>query len=356
MKKWKRTIIGPDTSILDTMKMLNEVGQSIAVVIDEEWHLLGVVTDGDIRRGILAGKSLDTPINLVMNSHPFVASVSDEREEIMKVMAVRGLRHIPLVDNDAKVVGLIALDEALSNQELPNWAVVMAGGLGSRLHPLTEHYPKPLLNVGARPILETIIFHLKKSGFKKIMLSVNYKAEMIMSYFGDGSKHDVNIEYIIEEKPLGTAGALGLINKDHALLKRPFLLMNGDVLTEMDFSRVVHFNDNEASLATMCVREYFHEIPYGVVHLDDHKLVSLEEKPIHSFFINAGIYVLSPEILGYIDSGERCDITDVLNHALMDQKKITAYPITEYWRDVGTHDDFNQAEQDYDMVFGRTEK
>jgi dTDP-glucose pyrophosphorylase len=356
MKNWKDALITPGTSLIDVMRMLDKVALQIAIVVGEDGCLMGTVTDGDLRRGLLSGRDLNSTVDLVMNAKPFISSPDEEREDIVEAMQVRELQHIPLVDESNRVVGLFTIDEILRNPELPNWAVIMAGGVGSRLYPLTEHAPKPLLNVGERPILETIITHLKKSGFDSIMLSVNYKADMIREYFGDGDNFGVHIEYLTEDKPLGTAGALGLIDKRHPLLRQPFLLMNGDVLTEMDFSRIIHFNDSESALATMCVREYFNEIPFGVVRLDNHKLVALEEKPIQSFFINAGVYALAPRILEYIEPGHHCDITEVFARALEDKRNVTAYPITEYWRDVGSYEDLDQAQQDYHEVFGRQEK
>lgn len=352
MKDWKKAVVGPDMSLIDAMRTLDEVALQIVVVVDDQGGLLGVVTDGDIRRGILSGQGLETSVSAIMNTAPTAASKDEERGDIIDIMQARELHHVPLVNNENKVVGLFTLEEALRKPELNNWAVIMAGGLGSRLHPLTEHSPKPLLNVGERPILETIIAHLKKSGFSHIMLSVNYKANMIKEYFGDGQDFGVHIEYVTEEEPLGTAGALGYIPKDHALLKQSFLLMNGDVLTDMDFSRIIHFNEAEEAMATMCVREYFNEIPFGVVRLDEHKLRAIEEKPIQSFFVNAGIYALSPRALDYIEPGHHCHITEVFARALGDNRNIAAYPITEYWRDVGTHEEFSQAQEDYHEVFG----
>jgi dTDP-glucose pyrophosphorylase len=356
MKNWKDALIGPTATLINVMRMLDEVALQIAIVVDEDGCLLGTVTDGDLRRGLLSGRNLNSTVDLVMNTTPFISSATDEREDIIDVMQARDLQHIPLVDERSCVLGLFTIDEILRNPELPNWAVIMAGGVGSRLYPLTEHLPKPLLNIGERPILETIISHLKKSGFDNILLSVNYKAEMIREYFGDGDNFGIHIEYLTEDEPLGTAGALGLIDKQHPLLEQPFLVMNGDVLTEMDFSRIIHFNDSESALATMCVREYFNEIPFGVVQLDNHKLVALEEKPIQSFFINAGVYALAPRILEYIEPGHHCDITEVFARALEDKRNVTAYPITEYWRDVGSHEDFDQAQKEYHEIFGKQVK
>ena len=353
MKNWKDTLIKRTCPLISVMQMLNEVALQIAIVVDDDGCLLGTVTDGDLRRGLLSGRDMTSTVDLVMNTKPFISSFTQNRDDIIDAMQARDLQHVPLVDKQNRVIGLFTIDEILRNEKLPNWAIIMAGGVGSRLHPLTKNSPKPLLNIGERPILETIISHLKKSGFSNIMLSVNYKAEMIKNYFGDGDQFGVHIEYLNETKPLGTAGALGLIDKKHPLLQQSILLMNGDVLTEMDFSRIIHFNDSESAFATMCIREYFNEIPFGVVRLEGHKLMALEEKPIQSFFINAGVYALAPRVLEYIQPDHHCDITDIFNRALEDKRNVTAYPITEYWRDIGTPDDFNQAQQDYQKVFGK---
>jgi len=352
MKDWKKALIKPEASLIEVMRTLDDVAMQIVVVVDDEGCLLGTVTDGDVRRGILVGEALEAPASKVMNTTPFVALASEGRDDIISTMQARELHHVPLVDGGNRVVGLFTLEEALRKPRIDNWAIVMAGGVGSRLHPLTEHSPKPLLNVGERPILETIVAHLKQSGFSNVMLSVNYKADMIRDFFGNGNTFGVNIEYISEEDPLGTAGALGLIEKGHPLLNQAFLLMNGDVLTDMDFSRIIQFNETEDAFATLCVREYYNEIPFGVVRLEDHRLLALEEKPIQTFYINAGVYALTPGVLNYIEPGHRCDITEVFSQALAERRKIAAYPITEYWRDVGTHEEFNQAQQDYQEIFG----
>lgn len=352
MTDWEKVLIGKDTSLLDALRIMDKAALQILVVVDHDNKLLGTATDGDLRRGILKGLDLGTKVHELMNETPIVAQQGEGRDAIIDLMQDCDVHPVPLVDADHKVVGLFTLEDALRQPTLDNWAIIMAGGIGSRLLPLTENAPKPLLPVGERPILETILYHLKHSGFGKIMISVNYMANMIQDYFGDGSEWGVHIEYLTEEKPLGTIGALRLVDNEHPLMKQPFLLMNGDVLSDIDFSRIIKFNETEGAIATMCVREYFNEIPFGVVSLDDHKIVNLEEKPIQKFYINAGIYVLAPEIVKYIPKSERCDITEVFSKSLDENHHVAAYPITEYWRDVGTHEELRKAEHDYLNIFG----
>jgi NDP-sugar pyrophosphorylase family protein len=240
------------------------------------------------------------------------------------------------------------LDYLLEAPERENWVVLMAGGLGTRLAPLTDNCPKPLLKVGNKPILETIIENFISHGFKRFYLSVNYKAEMIEEYFGDGSRWGAEIRYLREDKKMGTAGALGLIPEP---LTQPFLVMNGDLLTKVNFSQLLNFHQEQNAHATMCVREYDFQVPYGVVSVDKHRIKSIEEKPVHRFFVNAGIYVLDPEAVSLIPADMPYDMTSLFEQMTANEREVIAFPVREYWLDIGHRDDFERAAGDFARIF-----
>ena len=300
MNDWQKVSILVDQTIREALKVIDEGGIQIALVTDEEQHLQGVVTDGDIRRGILQGVDLGDPVSEVMNTSPITAHPQKDRQELLDTMQSRRIHQLPLVDADGRVVGIEVLDDLLNPESRSNPVVLMAGGLGTRLRPLTNDCPKPLLEVGDKPILETILESFTTYGFRRFFLSVNYKSDMIEDYFGDGSDWGVEITYIHEEKRLGTAGPLSL------LPERPeesVLVMNGDLLTKLNFAHLLEFHRKHNSAATMCVREYEMQVPYGVIEAADHRIKKIEEKPINRYFVNAGIYVLEPDVpLANIDA------------------------------------------------------
>jgi NDP-sugar pyrophosphorylase family protein len=259
------------------------------------------------------------------------------------------IRHIPIVDAGGIIVGLENLDEILDiTATRPNAVVLVAGGTGNRLRPLTENTPKPLLNVGGRPLIDSIIDRFVEQGFRKFFLSVNYKAEMFEQHCGDGRRWGASISYIHEDRPLGTAGALGLIN---APIEDPVLVMNADVLTKVDFRQMLIFHAEHQASATMAVREYGLQVPFGVVHTEGSRITGIDEKPEHSFFVNAGIYVLGPEALRQIRPQEPLDMPELFERLIGASKQTAAYPVCEYWIDVGRHDDFARANAEYDEMF-----
>jgi NDP-sugar pyrophosphorylase family protein len=255
-------------------------------------------------------------------------------------MKTKQLRQIPVLDEDRRVVGLEVWDELVEIRERDNLVVFMAGGLGTRLHPLTKDRPKPLLKVGNKPVLETILDNCKAYGFHRFVIAVNYKAEMVQEYFGDGSRWGVNISYLREEKRLGTAGALGLLSERPI---QPILVMNADVLTKVNLQQLMNFHTDHRSIATMCVREYDFQVPYGVVKIDRHCLLAIEEKPISRFFVNAGIYVLEPEVLDLVGRDEQIDMPTVFEKVISLRREVVAFPIREYWLDIGKMDDYERA-------------
>ncbi len=349
MKNWKDTIVLPSTPILHAIEFIDRSSLGIVLVIDHDNKLLGTVTDGDIRRGILKGLKLDQSVDLVMNSHPTVARSNESRRNILRLMKQKQLSQIPVVDENGYVIRLEVLAEIIKTEKKENVIVLMAGGLGQRLYPLTNDCPKPLLRVGSRPILETILNNFIEHGFYRFYIAVNYKATMIEEYFGDGSKWDVQISYLRERDKLGTAGALSLLEKEQ---KEPIIVMNGDLLTKVNFNHLLDFHNEQMGHATMCVREYTFQVPYGVVQLDKQHLTGIVEKPIQNCFVSAGIYVLEPEALRLIPSNEYYDMPQLYKQILDNGSSVTVFPIREYWIDIGRISDFERANMEYTEVFG----
>ncbi|AVM74867.1 D-glycero-alpha-D-manno-heptose 1-phosphate guanylyltransferase [Magnetospirillum gryphiswaldense MSR-1] len=350
-KGWAKSLIGPDGKIAEALEILETGGLQICLVVDTGNRLIGTITDGDVRRGILKGISLDAPATLIMNSKPRVVSPADSQQRIQSLMDDLFLRHVPMVDANGVLVDLItSVDYLRAQQKLAdNVVVLMAGGLGSRLRPLTAQTPKPLLKVGSQPLLEIILENFVAAHFKRFYISVNYKAEMVKDHFGDGSKWGCQIEYLEENERLGTAGALSLIQEQ---INAPMVVMNGDLLTKVNFRNLLDFHREHDSIATMCVREYDFQVPYGVVNIENHRITGLVEKPIHNFFVNAGIYVLSPQALDYIPKGQYYDMTQLFQ-TLLDIKRETAvFPIREYWLDIGHIADFERANGEFHSIFG----
>lgn len=348
MNRWKDVLINSQTPIMKAIEIIDAGSLQIALVVDALNKLVGTVSDGDVRRAILKGFDLDRPVSEIMFTEPTVASCHESREAVLATMKIKQLRQIPIVDQDGCVVGLDVWDELISIQERDNIVVLMAGGLGSRLGELTKDCPKPLLRVGNKPVMETILENCIEYGFKRFYVSVNYKADMVKECFGDGSRWGVEIKYIEEKKRLGTAGSLGLLPEIPTL---PLLVMNADVLTKINFKHLMAFHEDHKSVATMCVRDYEFQVPFGVVELDNHRLKNILEKPIHQFFVNAGIYVLNPEAVSMVPNNVYFDMPALFDKLLEKQIETAAFPIREYWLDIGHKDDFEQANGDYAKVF-----
>jgi dTDP-glucose pyrophosphorylase len=345
MKDWHRVAISVTTSLEDAILRIDETASQIALVVDDEGHLVGVLTDGDIRRAILRGRLLSSPVTEVMNVNSTVAPANLSREKILAMMRRHVIRHLPLIDDQGRVIDLVTLDDLIGVVERPNWVVLMAGGLGTRLHPLTEDRPKPMLPVGGRPILQRILESFVEQGFRHFFLSVNYKADIVKEYFGRGEKWGVRIDYLHEDRRLGTAGALSLLPSRP---ERPLVVMNGDLLTRAPFDQIVQFHDLHSTLATMVVREYDFQVPYGVVRLDGTKIRAIEEKPVQKFFVNAGIYVLSPDALNLIPAGgEYFDMPTLFERLAFMGSTTTAYPLREYWLDIGRIEEFERAQREW---------
>ncbi|WP_078555814.1 nucleotidyltransferase family protein [Bacillus alkalicellulosilyticus] len=348
MNNWGSIVVKPSTSIMDTIKLIDQMGMQIAIVASEEYQLLGTVTDGDIRRAILKNIPLDKPINLVMNPNPRFAKSSDKESKIHSIIKNTSIKHLPIVDENKRIVNIISLDELIKSEKKENVVVLMAGGLGTRLKPLTDNIPKPLLRVGPKPILETTLESFVAYNFSNFYISVNYRADLIKGYFNDGSKWGTNIQYIEENKRLGTAGALSLLPES---IKGPIIIMNGDVLTKVNFDELLKFHETQGAAATMCVREYIYQVPYGVVKTRGNQIDKIEEKPSYKFFVNAGIYVLNPEVIDLIPKDEFYDMPTLFEVLNKNKYTTNVFPIHEYWLDIGQIPDYEKANLEFTEVF-----
>ncbi|QMV41700.1 nucleotidyltransferase family protein [Cohnella cholangitidis] len=349
MNNWRASLVLRSESILNVIHAIDNNSMQIALIVDESDYLLGTVTDGDIRRAILRGHSLENAITDIMNRSPIIANPAQDRREVLAIMRKRQINHIPIVNNDGYVVGLETIHSIVSPELRDNRVVLMAGGLGSRLRPLTDDCPKPLLKVGGKPVLETTIENLISYGLNKFTLTVNYKAEMLVEHFGDGSKWGVDIDYIFEEKRMGTAGALSLLKRNP---EQSFIVMNGDLLTKVNIAGLLDYHESQDSVATMCVRDYEIQVPYGVINVMNERLVSIEEKPVYRHFVNAGIYVLNPQTLSIIPKNEFYDMTTFFEDLIKNNERTSIFPIREYWLDIGKMEDYERANGEFSKVFG----
>ncbi len=349
MKEWKKILLKPDSTIKEALEVIENGSVKIGLVVDLDDKLIGTLTDGDIRRGLLKKLSLEDSIESITSNHPTVCFLNDTREEILQIAIEKKLLQVPIVDNKGVLVGLEIVDELLKPKKRENQVILMVGGLGKRLKPLTDSTPKPMLKVGDKPILETIILNFKKYGFTNIILCVSYKSDIIKDHFGDGSNFGVKIEYIREKKRMGTAGALSLIKSK--ILNDSFFVMNGDLLTNVNFEDMMDFHITNKSVATMGVREYDLQVPYGVVNVEGSNITAIEEKPIHSFFVSAGIYILKKDVLKYIPDETFFDMPTLFEKVIDNSMKSSPYPIREYWLDIGRIEEFDKANNEYHKVF-----
>ena len=346
---YQKSLVAPSNTITQAVEAINRGGIRLALVVDEDQHLLGLVTDGDVRRALLAHMDFNSPVEQIMNKTPLVVPVGTAATEMIAIMREHSILHLPVVDDSHKLVAVETF-ERLSNYKSAKTTPVflMAGGFGTRLRPLTNSIPKVMLKVGSRPILETIMLGFIEHGFSEFYISVFYLADQIRAHFGDGSKWGVNIRYVEETEPLGTGGALSLL-PDH--INEPIIMMNGDLLTNINFNSLLNFHVDKKSVATMCVREYSMEVPYGVVESKDLRITSIVEKPKQHFFVNAGIYVLSPEVFKSIPKFHRKDMPDLFNDLIAKQENVMMFPVHEYWLDIGRLGDFEQAQYDVMNIF-----
>ncbi len=347
MEEWENTLVPPNLPIDKVIEVIDRNSQQIAVVTDEERKLLGTVTDGDIRRGILKGISLSSPVSQIMNPHPITIPKMNDRKSIMAILRANKIRHLPVIDEARRVIGVERLEEQMDDPH-SNWVVIMAGGRGKRLEPLTDHCPKPMLKIGEKPILQTILEQFVRQEFTRFCISVHYESAQIKDFFGDGSKLGAEIYYIDEEKRMGTAGSLSLFPFE---AKEPILVVNGDILTKLDFAQLLGFHADHQAKATIAVTTYGFQIPYGLIKANHDYLVGFEEKPVFASFINAGIYVLNPEVLHFVPQNSYFDMNDLFQILIQNEEPVCIFPVREYWADVGEIKSFDQACREYDSQF-----
>jgi len=333
-------------TLCEAMQQMDREGVGVIFALDEVGKMVGMLTDGDVRRAILKGVSLSEILSNIMNVNFVYAEESQTRGSQINMMKKIHRRHLPILNRDKQMVDVLLLDDVEFNRnDTP--IVLMVGGLGTRLGHLTKSCPKPMLEVGERPILETIINAVSQYGFYKFILSVNFMSHVIEQHFGDGSKWGVEIQYVREQGSLGTAGSLGLL--DH-VPEKPFFVMNGDVLTRLNFQSLLDYHNEHSVRATVAVRKYENKVPFGVVEHDGSYLVNMKEKPVYNHYVNAGIYILEPSCLNLIPKNKSYDMTDLIEGLIADDHKVAMFPVHEYWRDVGLADELKLAHQEYNIL------
>lgn len=333
------------TPIEDVVRRLDRGGLGVLLLVHEDGSLAALLTDGDLRRALLQGRPLTGPSEEIATRDPVVAAPTIPAVEALRLMDTARPFHInqlPLVDDARRPVGLLLRTDMVAVDELGLSAVVMAGGVGSRLHPLTADTPKPMLPVGGRPVMERIIRQLKQAGIRDVSISTHYLSEKIHGHFRDGEDFGVQIQYLSEDRPLGTAGGLSLLERPSG----PVLVLNGDILTRVDYRAMLRFHQRQKAAFTVGVRQFELEVPYGVVEADGPVVRSIVEKPRLEFMVNAAVYLLEPRILDLVPCGERSDMNDLITLALARGEKVVSFPIVEYWLDIGQPDDYAKAQED----------
>lgn len=337
----KKFFVSPGTTIRDTVEVIEMGASQLALVVNDGGKLLGIVSDGDVRRSILKDIPASEPVERIMNPKPQTILEGTSTRNVLRLMRRENLRHFPVVNSDGVVIDIWTLSSYIRDKRINNPVLLMAGGKGTRLRPLTENTPKPMLKVGKYPLLELNIRRFVDFGFHRFFISINYLGEQIRDYFGDGSKWDADIQYIEEDRELGTAGALSLLpNQIH----EPLTVINGDILTRLNFAELLDFHESLESAATMGVRSYNMQVPYGVVKVDGNSIVSIDEKPIQNHYICAGVYVLNPEVLSRTPHGIRLDMPDFFEQLSREGLRTSAFPIRESWFDIGTPEDLQKAQ------------
>lgn len=348
MKTLKDITVKSTITIREALLVIDKGSKQIALIVDESDRLIGTLNDGDIRRGLIKGCNLSDSIEKIYFKNPTIANINDSRDAILRTMTTKKILQIPLVDNNGVLVGLKNLDELVNRKNKSNKVILMVGGLGTRLRPLTDDTPKPMLQVGNKPILQTIVEKFAEYGYCNIIMCVNYKSQIIQNYFGDGSMFGVNISYILEEQRMGTAGALSLLPE---IPSEPFFVMNGDLLTNVNFEHLHDYHLANHAQATMCVREYDFQVPYGVVNIEENKILSIVEKPLHKFFVSAGIYMFDPKVIQNIPNGKFYDMPALFELLISRREPVLSFALHEYWLDIGRINDYEQANNEYDKIF-----
>jgi dTDP-glucose pyrophosphorylase len=345
----RHLLISESQTIGEAIQSIDRNAKGIVLIVDSENRLLGTVTDGNIRRAILGGVSLQSCVKDLVGADweypdPIAAEIGLPSHEMLSLMREKGVRQLPLLDKERRVSDLVTLEDLVPETRTDLTAVVMAGGEGMRLRPLTEDLPKPMLPVGGRPVMEHIIDGLRDAGIRQVNVTTHYKPQAIVNHFGDGSDFGVQIGYVSEDEPLGTAGALGLMDVPDA----PVLVINGDILTKTDFRAMLTFHEENQADLTIGVREFDFRVPFGVVETEGVRVSAVKEKPSLTFFANAGLYLLDPKVYEFIPDGKPMDMTDLIDVLLAEEKRVVSFPICEYWMDIGQHEDYEKAKSDAD--------
>ena len=335
-KYWQKAILPAGATVGEVISGLNEVATKIVLIVNEHGVLIGTISDGDVRRGLLKGLDMTSSIASIIHRNAIVVPTALSRELVMQLMLANRIQQIPIVDEQLRVVGLHLWDEIAALPDRPNLMVIMAGGMGTRMRPHTNNCPKPMLAIAGKPMLEHIIERAKREGFNHFVLAVHYLSHMIEDYFGSGEKLGVQIDYLRENTPLGTAGALGLLNPHP---DTPFVVTNGDVITDIRYGELLDFHNRYAAIATMAVRAHEWQHPFGVVQTRGVDIIRIEEKPIARSHINAGVYVIDPEALSVLAVNTHCDMPTLFERLQSEGKRTVAYPMHEPWLDVGRPDD-----------------
>jgi len=343
----------PDAPLMEAVRSIETSHRRIAVVVDDEGLLLGTLTDGDVRRALLAGGTLEMPVRQAMNSMPITADVDSVPDYLLDLMRKGNVLAVPLVDNHGYFLHLVHLtdiDQRKSIRDISTdfaFAVIMAGGEGMRLRPLTQDIPKPMLSVGGIPLLERQIQRLICAGMKRVYIAVNYLGHIIETHFGDGSRFGIEILYLREQEKRGTAGGLFLLTERPS---KPILVINGDILTTSDFHSLYAFHENHGASVTVAAVDYHVNIPYGVILSSGAFVNEIVEKPSQRFLCNAGIYAVSPESLLLLQGTTYCNMTDIIAACIANQLPVAVFPIHEYWTDIGTPDDLEKAQAFFSKV------
>ena len=344
MDNYKDTVLTENMKIKDAIITIEKSHSKIGLVVNKDFKLIATISDGDIRRGILKGLTLDSPITEILHLNFISVGADKSRDEIIEIMKINDINQIPIINEKGKLIGLHLLNEFIGKRDINNIVVIMAGGKGKRLRPFTEICPKPMLKIGEKPILEIIINRFKDHGFKNFYISVNYLKEQVINYFGDGQKLNINIQYIIEKEPLGTAGSLKKLPTSE---KNPYLVVNGDVISSFNPSQVLEFHMTNKSDMTICAHNYEHKIPFGVMETKGIKLQKILEKPSYHYLVNAGVYVIDPSLNTFIPEDKFFDMPDLINACSTNKKEINVFPIHEYWLDIGLHENLKEARKKF---------
>ncbi|EAJ0348667.1 CBS domain-containing protein [Campylobacter lari] len=334
--------LAKNASIQEALKIIGSERVRIALVVEND-KFLGVISDSNIRRALLNGKKLEDSIETIYTKNSLTIKENTSKEELLKLASQTDIYDFPVLNSENEVIAIKSIASILKEKSFENEVVLMVGGLGSRLGELTKNTPKPMLKIGKKPILENIVLNFKEQGFKKFIFCVNYKKEVICDYFQEGKSWGVEISYIKEKQKLGTAGALSLV-KD---MKKSFIVMNGDILTKLDFDQLIQEHKKSKAVMSVVLREFKHQIPYGVVKISNNDIKDIEEKPIQKFLVSAGIYVLEPEVLKYIKKDVYLDMPNLIKRLLDKKLKINSYILQDYWIDIGRLEEYEKAIVDF---------